>query len=279
MIECYRIDKNFHKTQALKDVTLKLEANKIYGLLGRNGAGKSTLLNIISNRLFASSGTVLIDGVAHTGEEAQREIYCMSEKELYPESMKIKEVFYWTSQFYPRFDMDGALQLAKKFSLPLTKKVKQLSTGYKSIFKLIVALSTNASYVLLDEPVLGLDANHREVFYQELLKNYMEHPKTIVISTHLIEEIANLLEEVIMIKDGSLLLQEPVEDLLARGYTISGMQSAVDAYCHGKEVLGSDSLGGLKTAYLMGTVDEQAIGDLTVTKLDLQKLFVKLTNA
>ena len=96
----------------------------------------------------------------------------MGEKNFYPDNMKIKEIFRWTKEFYPEFDTEYAMKLAEVFDLNLNKNVKSLSTGYNSIYKVIIALSVNTPYVLLDEPVLGLDANHRDLFYKLLIEKY-----------------------------------------------------------------------------------------------------------
>lgn len=122
----------------------------------------------------------------------------------------VKQMFRWSKDFYPDFDMEYATVLAGRFGLNLKKKLKGLSTGYLTIAKLIVALASNAPYTFFDEPVLGLDANHREMFYREMIHCYSERPRTIVISTHLIEEIADIIEQVVMIKEGKILLDRPV---------------------------------------------------------------------
>jgi ABC-2 type transport system ATP-binding protein len=275
------LSKRYGDTRALCNVTLQFDDNKIYGLLGRNGAGKTSLLNIIANRIFADSGTVMIDGkAAQENDEVQNKLYMMSEQTLYPEAMKVQDVFKWSKTFYPGFDEKRAKELADKFQLNTKKKVKSLSTGYTSIFKIIIALSVNTPYLLLDEPVLGLDANHRDLFYKELMTMYAENPCTIVISTHLIEEVARVIEEIVIIKDGQIICSESSESLLAKGYMVSGKATDVDAYAEGKEVMGMDSLGGLKTAYIMGLPEKGEIpATLEVSKLDLQKLFIQLTNA
>ena len=274
------VTKQFGSFVALRDVSLTFEANKIYGLLGRNGAGKSTLLNVITNKLFPEAGEVTLGGQnVQENDEAQRNIYCTSEQNLYPEKMKVKDVFKWSAGFYPNFDLEYAHILAEKFQLPLNKTVKSLSTGYGSIYKIIVALSSHAPIILLDEPVLGLDAFHRDLFYKELLANYSEHPKTIVISTHLIEEASDLIEKVVIIKEGAVILDEDTETVLSKGYTISGPAKMVEDYIADKEVMGLDSLGGLKTAYILGKVNKQELpSGLECSKLDLQKIFIQLTN-
>lgn len=279
-IEVVNISKRFKDTVALDHVNLFFEEEKIYGLLGRNGAGKSTLLNVISNRIFPDEGKVLMNGMpVRENDQALEQIYLMSEKTLYPESMKIKEIFKWSKEFYKNFDIDFAMNMAEQFRLDVKKKVKGLSTGYTSIFKNVIALSVNVPYVFLDEPVLGLDANHRELFYRILIEKYSENPFTAVISTHLIEEVSSVIEDIVIIKNGQVIRSETREDLLGRGYTISGNGVLVDKYLRGKEVIGSDVLGGLKTAYVIGRPDRANLPDgLEITGLDLQKLFIQLTN-
>lgn len=280
-IEIKDVSKNFGTTQALSRVNLTFDNNKIYGLLGRNGAGKTTLLNIISNRIFADEGEVIVDGIpSKENDQALQKIYMMSEKNYYPTNMKIKEIFAWTKNFYQDFDMDYAKKLADLFDLNINKNVKSLSTGYTSIFKVIIALSVNTPYVLLDEPVLGLDANHRDIFYKLLIEKYSNFPCTIVISTHLIEEVSTVIEDVIIIRNGTIIKNQSREELLSQGYTISGKASSVDSFIVDKNVIGTETIGGLKSAFILGSINKETIPtDLEVTKLDLQKLFVQLTNA
>lgn len=274
-----KVSKQFGKVQALRDVSLTLEEGKIYGLLGRNGAGKSTLLNILTERIFPDGGRVMVDGEPiHNNDSALSKMYLMSEQDCYPESMKVREAFRWTKEFYPTFDQDFAWNLAGAFELPLGSKVNKLSTGYSSIFKLIVALSVNVPYVLLDEPVLGLDANHRDLFYKTLLARYVEHPATVVISTHLIEEVSSLIEDLVIIHEGEVLRRGSREEFLSQGYTVSGPRGLVEEYLKGKEVLGADVLGGLESAYVLGKADRRTLPQgLELSGLDLQKMFVLMT--
>lgn len=279
-IKLDNVTKCFGQTKALDGVSVVFEENKIYGLLGRNGAGKSTLLNVISNRLFPTVGEVTIDGErASENDHALSKVFCMSDKNLYPDTMKVKEIFEMTKTYYPEFDMNYAQKLSLDFGLNINKKIKGLSTGYNSIYKIILALSSNAPIVFFDEPVLGLDANHRELFYKALIDKYSERPATYVISTHLIEEASDIIERVVILKEGKLILDEDTETVLAGGYAVSGSAGAVDEFCKGKQILGQDVLGGLKTAYIKGQVRRDEIPEnLELSKPDLQKLFIQLTN-
>lgn len=279
-ISIKNITKKFGNTVALDNISLVFEQNKIYGLLGRNGAGKTTLLNLISNKVFPTEGEITVDGESvFENDRPLSKMYFMTEKNYYPDSMTVKEAFRWSKEFYPDFDQNYAKKLCEKFSLNSSKKIKSLSTGYKSIFKIIVALSCNTPVLLLDEPVLGLDANHRDLFYKELIQNYSEKPKTIVISTHLIEEASDIIEDVIIIKNGSIIMKDSAENVISQGYSVSGTAEAVDKFVQGKKVLGMDVLGGLKTAYLLGSegLNEVPAG-MEVSRLNLQKLFIHMTN-
>lgn len=279
-IEIRKISKSYGNIFALDQVSFTFEEDKIYGLLGRNGAGKTTLLNIITNRIFPDTGEVLIDGIpVKENDDALKKVYMMSENNFYPAGMKIKEIYHWTKEFYPDFDTEYANKLADMFELSLNKTVKSLSTGYNSIFKIIIALSVNTPYVFLDEPVLGLDANHRDMFYRLLLEKYSESPSTYVLSTHLIEEVSNVIEHIIILKKGKIIKDESREDLMSYGYAVSGKVSLVDEFIIDKNVIGIDSIGGLKSAYIMGQVPKGNLPEgLEISKMDLQKLFIKLTD-
>lgn len=277
-IELKGLTKCYGKSCALDNASVVFEKNKIYGLLGRNGAGKSTMLNLISNRIFPTSGEILIDGEPSVeNDRALAKVFCMSEKNLLPKNMKFKDAIKTTKFFYPGLDEQYAYKLAKLYELNPKKKLGSLSTGYTSISKIILALSCNADYVFFDEPVLGLDAHHRDIFYKELLKKYIDNGGTYIISTHLIDECANLIEKAVIVKEGRIIEDKDTEELLAGSYTVTGSAALVDEYCADKEVIGEDSIGGLKSAYINGTPENVPQG-LEISKASLQNIFVQMTN-
>ncbi|OPZ93031.1 MAG: ABC transporter ATP-binding protein YtrB [Firmicutes bacterium ADurb.Bin419] len=227
--------KYYGKLCAIENISVSIEPGKIYGLLGRNGVGKTTLQNLMTNRLFPNSGEIMVDGESITeNDRVLEKMFLMTEKNLYPESFKVKDIFYWTKEFYSKFDLEYAEVLCEKFELNKNKKFKSLSIGYKTISKIITALASNAEIMMFDEPVLGLDANHRELFYKELLANFMEEPKTIILSTHIIEEIAKMLDRVIIINARKIVIDDSTENLLKSAYCVSGMSQNVDKYIEGK---------------------------------------------
>ncbi len=273
------VSKSFGKAKALDDVSLSFEHGKIHALLGRNGAGKSTLLGLIANRLVPTSGRILVDGEpAADTARALTKLYCMNDKKMYPENLRLDNLFKEMGRFYEGFDRTAAAGIGEAFGLDLRKKIGSLSTGYRSIYQLVVGLSLDVDYLLLDEPVLGLDANHRELFYKLLLDDYLEKQRTVIIATHLIEEVANLVEQVTIVDRGRVLLASSAEELRASGYSVSGRTADVAAYCAGMEVLDVEELGGLSVAYVQGKPDAARLNErLDVAPLNLQKLFVKLT--
>lgn len=280
-VEIKNVSKSFGRISALSDVSLEFNENCIYGLLGRNGAGKSTLLNIISGRVFADEGQVLIDGEeAVENDKALSKVHLMSEQLLYAPTSRISDMLKISAYNYPDYDIEYAYKLCEDYKLDVKKRFNKLSTGYRTIAKCVNALACNAPIVFFDEPVLGLDANHRDMFYRQVLDHYNERPATYVISTHLIEEAANLIERAVVIKEGRLIANEEVDVLRSKGYSVSGKAGDVDAFAKGKEVIGEEALGGLKTVYIKGSRLEADIPpSLEVQPLSLQALFIKLTNS
>lgn len=275
-IEISHVSKRFKKIEALKDVTLTLEENRVYGLLGDNGAGKSTLLNLITNRIYPDGGSITADGQPVTDNDGVLgQMFLMGEQNLFPEDMSVKDGLATTAAFYPNFDGVYAAVLLEKFGLRGKQKIEKLSTGQRSLFRLILALSVNTPVLLLDEPVLGLDANHRDIFYRLLMEKMAENPCTVVISTHIIQEVAGMLDHVLILKEGELVKDAPLEALLANTYSVSGPASLVDAYLADKKPLTVQTLGGLKTANLEGEAPASADG-LVFAATNLQDYFISL---
>ena len=278
-IELKNVSKSFDGVHALSDVSLSFGGGKIYGLLGPNGAGKTTLLNIITNRLYADSGEVLIDGESAPGRDrALGKVYMMAEQNLFPDSMKVKGALKITADFIPSFDLELAMELAQKFGLPMNKKVKALSTGYSSILRLVLALSANTPYVIFDEPVLGLDAQHRDMFYRLLMEHCGGGGQTVILSTHLIQEAAPLIEHAVIIKGGKILRDASAEELTGAAHTVSGPAGLVDGYIAGRQVLNTTAIGGLKTACVEGEPDARVPAGLEVSAMGLQDYFISLMN-
>lgn len=278
-IELKNISKSFGKTQALDNVSVCFESGKIYGLLGNNGAGKSTMLNLITDRYRpdAGAGSITVDGEAvRDNDAALGKLMLVGEQDFFPEGWAVRRAFKAAATLDAGFDMPYAMALCAKFDLNVKKKVESLSTGYGTIFRVILALASGAQYLLLDEPVLGLDAQNREMFYRELMSNYAEKPRTIIISTHLIAEVENMIEDAVILCDGKVVQAAPVASLVADAYTVTGAAAAVDTFVAGKTLLAAHTLGGLKTATVQGAVQSEIPAGLEIGHPGLQDYFISL---
>ncbi|MCM3785426.1 ABC transporter ATP-binding protein [Neobacillus mesonae] len=284
VVEIRGLTKSFGKdVTALNDITLKLEENKIYGLLGRNGAGKTTLMHILTAQIFPTSGELRVFGEApYENTEALKQICFIKESQKYPDSFRVRDVLSIASFQFPNWDQKIAETLLADFKLPLKRYVKKLSRGMLSSVGIIVGLASRAPLTIFDEPYLGLDATSRQLFYDRLIQDYMEHPRTIVLSTHLIDEISAMLEHVIVIDEGQILLNEEAETLRGAAYTISGKKHDVEAFTQGKRVLHTEALGSMLHATVLSESQldfrKQAESKhLGVAPVSLQQLIVHLT--
>lgn len=275
------LSKNFGTTESLKNVSLTFEPQTIYGLLGRNGAGKSTLMSILNNRIIPNDNpetNVTLDGEQLLENDKQlSRLFLMSEVNLYPNNMRVKTIFKWTERFFGDFDWDLAQRMTDHFNLNTKKRLQSLSTGYRTIAKIIIALCTPSDYVFLDEPVLGMDAANRKLFYSFIIEAYEKRPRTFVISTHIIDEIASLIETAIVVNDGEVISQIDMDDLQMKGKVISGPQEAATIYTANLDVIGADYLGGSADIYTIGDLPKPVPGNLTVSGMTLQNYFVQLT--
>lgn len=283
-IVCSNINKDYGKKQVLKNINLTIEKGKIYGLIGRNGAGKTTLLSILSAQNPATSGTVTCNGqTVWENQEALSHI-CFSRElalNLYGSgvsSLKVKDYLKNASYYYENWDQKLADELIANFELDVKKRLNKLSKGMLSMVTIIIALASKADYTFLDEPVAGLDVVMRDYFYRKLVEEYTETGRTFVISTHIIEEATDLMEEVIMIKDGEVLLKENTQELLERSYHVSGLAEVVDEATAGYEKHHEEKMGRSKSVTILLKNGEKLPEgyDITIQPLTLEKVFVSL---
>lgn len=284
-IECKGINKEYSSKKALRDINVCFEKGKIYGLIGRNGAGKTTLLSIMASQNPATSGTVLVDGEP-VWENASalkkicfsRELNISSANNNQLGSMHVKDYLKMAETYYPYWDKEMAADLIKDFELDVSEKMGQLSKGMLSMVTIIVALASKAEYTFLDEPVAGLDVIAREYFYKLLVEEYTQTGRTFIVSTHIIEEASPILEEIVIIKNGSVLLKENTEELLASAFHVNGKAEEVDAATAGLATYHEEIIGRSKgVTVLLKAGEEIKKGyDVTVQPISLQQLFVAL---
>jgi len=282
VVQVSGLSKHFGSVRAVDDASFSLEQNKITGLLGRNGAGKSTLMNLLTGQEFATRGDIRVFGDSPVeNASVLRNICFIKESQRYPEDFYVKHVFKSAPWFFENWDAEFAEQLVDEFRLPTDRRIKKLSRGQLSAVGIIVGLASRAPLTFFDEPYLGLDAVARQVFYDRLLEDYAEHPRTVVLSTHLIDEVSMLLEHVLLIDDGRIIIDEDAEALRNTATTVVGTRSAVDAFVAGREILHRDGIGGLASVTVGGLDDSERAAahaaGLELTPVSLQQLIIRKT--
>jgi ABC-2 type transport system ATP-binding protein len=283
IVEARNVTKSYGKMLALDQVSFRLEEGKIYGLLGRNGAGKTTLMNILTAQWFATSGEVRLFGEdPYENDRVLRRVCFIKESQIYPKSLRVKDVFELSASFFPNWDRAYADALAREFGLPQDRRMGKLSRGMLSTVGIIVGLASRAELTIFDEPYLGLDAVARGLFYDRLLADYAEHPRTIVLSTHLIDEVSRLLSHVLMIDRGRLVADADADALRSSAFTVEGLAGEVDAFTAGCRVMHRETIGGTARVVVRGALDAEAKRQaerrgLAVGPVSLQELFIRMT--
>ncbi|CAH0347216.1 ABC transporter ATP-binding protein [Bacillus sp. CECT 9360] len=280
-IEMNNISKQFGKKKALREISLNLEEKKIYGLLGRNGAGKTTLMQLIAGYERPTAGTILVNGEEpYENCNVTEKICFINESGNFKNTLKISETLYICSLFHPQWDHQTARYLLNQFNLDPSSKVKALSKGMESALGIVVGLSSKAPVTIFDEPYIGLDAAARKRFYELLIEEYTRQPRTFILSTHLIDEVSMLFEEVIMMAEGRIMLWEEAETLRQSSLMIHGTKESIDSFVGNKKVLHRSTFAGQESAVLFGenlSRQEAIDAGLRIESVPVQELMVYLT--
>ena len=284
IVEVNGLTKSYGNVKAVSDVTFTLEADKIYGLLGRNGAGKTTLMQLLTAQEFATSGELSVFGEhPYENNRVLRQLCFIRESQKYPESFRVIDVLKVAATLYPNWDQSLAEVLLADFRLPIKRRMKKLSRGMLSSVGIIIGLASRAPLTIFDEPYIGLDAVARGLFYDRLIEDYALYPRTVLLSTHLIDEVSRILEHVMVIDGGKLIINEDADVLRSEGCTVVGAKASVDAFTAGREVINCAPLGGMVSVTFMGELtsgDQKLAFDqgLELIPVSMQQLIVHLTS-
>ncbi|PJI08555.1 MULTISPECIES: ATP-binding cassette domain-containing protein [Clostridium] len=282
-LEVENLNKEFHAVKAVDDLSIKLEENKIYGLLGRNGAGKTTFLKLIVSQYVKDSGSIKAFGEeTFENENALSKICFVNDEEMFSPYLKVKDIFKMAKLFYKNWDENYKEILLSKFELHENQKYGELSKGNRACVGIILALSSRAEITIYDESYSGLDEVAREIFYDELLKDYSENPRTIIFSTHFISEVNKIFESVIMIDKGKVKLFEDCDELREKSIMLMGEKDKLEEYLKKVNVIHKEEIGGILRAAVFEklTKDEKnKLKDMgiEVNYLPMEKLFVYMT--
>lgn len=276
VIEARNVTRKFGALKAVDNVSFDIERGRIVGLIGANGAGKTTLLNAILG-LTQYDGDIKVLGQSPSTRRAKlmEDVCFISDVATLPRWMRVSEVLDYVESVHPKFSRKVALDYLSRTTVPLDKKVKHLSKGMITQTHLAVVMAIDAKLLVLDEPTLGLDIIFRKGFYASLLEEYFDKNRTILVTTHQVEEIEHILSDAIFIRDGEIALNETMEDI-AEQYCelVTDEKNAKQA-----EALGPISERGAlgRRAYVFKGVDKKKLKALgEVRMVGLADLFVAI---
>lgn len=214
LIESNHLSKSFKNVQALSDINLRIERGRIIGLLGPNGSGKSTLIKLINGLVTPTVGEVFIDG-NKPGVDTKKIISYLPERTYLNEWMRVREMLDYFQDFYEDFRRERAETMLRNLNIGLEDKLKTMSKGTREKVQLILVMSRDAQLYILDEPIGGVDPAARDYILKTIIGNYNENA-TVLISTHLIADIENILDEVIFLQYGQIRFHAPVDDIRSK---------------------------------------------------------------
>ncbi len=211
ILECKDLSKRFGNAQALDTVNLSIEPGRVIGLLGPNGSGKTTLLKLANGLLTPTDGEILIDGKA-PGKESRSLVSYLPDKPYLADWMKVRQLLDFFEDFYDDFDRDRAMEMLLRLNIGEDMRIREMSKGTREKTQLILVMSRKAKLYLLDEPIGGVDPATRDYILDTIIRNY--NPEAaVVISTHLIADVEQVLDDVIFIDRGKIVLQSSVDDI------------------------------------------------------------------
>ncbi|HJB09434.1 MAG TPA: ABC transporter ATP-binding protein [Candidatus Brachybacterium merdavium] len=282
-IETRNLSKHYRDVAAIDDVSLSFAEGRVHGLLGRNGAGKTTMMKLLTGQIFASSGTMRVLGESPVENPQVLSRTCfIQESQKYPDGFRPLDVLRIAEGLYPFWDEALARDLVADFRLPQKRAIKKLSRGQLSAVGIIVGLASRAPLTFFDEPYLGLDAVARRLFFDRLLADFAEHPRTVVLSTHHIDEVSNLLEHVVLLDEGRVAIADEADALQSAAIEVSGRLQEVQGFIAGADVLHLQEIGSLATATVHaepGSAERARAAGLQVAPVSLQNYIVHRTTA
>ena len=272
-VVCNNLTKKYRSLYAVNNLTVQFKENSITGLIGRNGAGKTTLLQMIAGLTTPTSGEIRV-----FGQNPKNNLFVsansvfIDDQIVFPNELTLQEILKAGKMFYQNWDEDLANKLLKYFSLYPDQYHTELSKGKRSTFNMIFGLATKSALTIFDEPTTGMDYSVRQDFYRALLKDYLNHPRTIILSSHLLNEIEDILEEIVLIKNGELCLRDSVENLKEYAIGLTGNLDLLNEWTSGREIIGRKIDSSNSAHYVVK--DDYSNEE----KMSMERLGIKISN-
>lgn len=271
MIKFNDISKKFDKTLALDHISFEIQDHSIIGLIGANGAGKSTLMKIIAGLIKATSGSAEVKR-----QYPYSNICLMSDFEKMLESYSLKKLYKLMPEYYPSFDVNFAKSLAAIFEVNEKKSYIKLSKGQRGKINTIIALASRAEITLLDESYISLDAPSRHKLFNIILDEFQNHPRTFIISTHYVDEVSRIFDEILLIHEGKLLVHDQKDSIEEKSLTLFCSSEIGQERLKNKNVIYTESIGKRSFYSIFDTIDDIDLTDIEVSVTPLEKWFVHM---
>ena len=275
-LEVKNLRKRYGQNLVLDSISLTFESGNIYGLFGRNGAGKSTLFRCINDLLPYDDGSILLDGTEYRdlAKEKRKLLAIANEDNLFPADANIKAMAC-AYAYVRNIDEEKLLSDIDRFSIPARKKWEKLSTGERTMLKNVFAINSGASFIFLDEPVLGLDAINRDELYRRLLEDFSEE-KTYIISSHIIDEVASFASYIYFLDSRRIVLEGESELIQQQSFILSGSSVDLAGVKGNFSIISRGNRLGSEYMCVLGKIEEVP-ASVKMEKTDLQQLFIEMT--
>ena len=243
MVQTRGLVKAFGHTQAIDNLDLEFEENRLTGLIGRNGSGKTTLLKLIAGYYRPSDGIVSVFGEnPFKSLTVSSQLIFVDDNMQFPPTMSLREILVEMKRFYVHFDAELAEKLLNYFGIDLRTRTAKLSKGMRSTFFAVLGIAARTPLTLFDEPTTGMDAAVRKDFYRLLLKEYIAHPRTIILSSHLLGELSNLLEQIVLLDRGRLVKKLSADEAETYAVGLRGATANIEKMVGSAEILHHEEL-------------------------------------
>lgn len=270
------VTRRFGAITAVENLNLTFRRNAITGLLGRNGAGKTVTMSLITAQERPTSGTVRVLGQNPRENAAVLAQTCfIRDSQSYPADYKLDHILRLGPVCYPGWNAQLANRVTEELAIPRRQKLRKLSRGQRSAVAALIGLASQAPITIFDEPYLGMDATARTLFYDLLLADYAEHPRTIIVSTHLIDEMENMFEDIILLDRGRVRATGTIDEFRSRAITLTGPWQRIERLLTRLTVLRTSRTGVMATIIVEnrpGLADEAHAAGVTAEPTDLRSL-------
>lgn len=276
LVRAVKVTKQYQRAVAVKEISFELRGGQVLGLLGHNGAGKSSLIGALLGSL-SYQGEIEICGLNPVKQRAQlmQQLAYISDRNVLPLWMSVAQILRYSSGVHPSFDINKARQLLSQTQIPLNAKISSLSSGMKVQLHLSIIMATDTKVLILDEPTLGLDLIYRDTFYRHLIEWFHDGERALIIASHEVSEIEHLLTDVLILKQGEVVLQGEMASIYAR-YFIVDAQHQQQSIIEQMSPLASQVGLGTTKWLLKNEYRAQAEGLGDILEPSLQDIFLAL---